>query len=151
MFLLLIGFSLYFGGFNFIKELVKNKNDVKELKHEMREHDSLSALYAKNSREREALFIDSLNVIRKVSKKLIDSIEYLHISYMNDSYLKENHDTEATYWYVNYTHTEWKVSDGKTKRVNYFTNHIIKLDGQFSLVDMERKICYKYDLEKKIL
>lgn len=101
------------------------KQELKQVKSELKEHDSSYAIYAQKMR-------DELEIEKELNKKLSDSLNKMHISYMNDSYLKEHYDTTHTYWYINYTHTEWKKNDkGETERTNYYSNHVIKFKGRF--------------------
>jgi len=153
--LLLIPLYLYLGGLETIKETVKEitsydlEKEFAEFKKETQRHDSINNLYAQKSRKHRGELIDSLIHIKKENVKLKDSIKSLHISYMNDSYLKAHHDTNSTYWFVNYSYRTWELKDGKKGRqTKWYNNQIYKIDGELSFLQIKNKICEKYKLDR---
>jgi hypothetical protein len=101
-FAILIGFFILNGGIRDIKNIF-----TEELKEQIVEKDK------------------QLEILK-------DSLKTMHISYMNDSYAKENFNKDVTYWFVRHSHSKFR------------SQNIIKFDGPFSPTDLVYKI-YKHD------
>ena len=142
--LMMITSYLYFGGVDKIKE-IRTADLVKELsevKKELKDRDStrikfVGLMYDQNKKNR-----DSLLRVRKHEKILEDSINKLHVSYMNGSYLKEQHDsTNTTYWYLNFS---YESKDGQ----NFYANKIWKFENGFSFAEYTERMEKKYEIDQ---
>ena len=116
----------------YVEKIDSLNTELIELRNETKVHDSMNVEYnatkRKNFYEHILKFKNSLKIAKQENLTLRDSIESLHISYMNGSYLKEHYDSTITYWYMNYNYVD---SVGQ----KYYSNKIWKFDGNFSFTD----------------
>lgn len=140
--LIIIGLSvifllfMLFGGFNIVNEKIKHEY-TKDLKVQLVEKDK----QLNESVEHTEQLNDCIKSMEVSSKRLKDSIEYMHVSYMNDSYLKENFGGNATYWLVRHSYS--------TGEYRTTAQNVIKFDGAFSLPDLYHKIQKRDSIKKR--